>query len=77
MSQDRIMVSLGLPELRVLSYEDAGTQHEIRAEKVRCVIFCPACGTKHVQATGEERWRKIQDLPISGRGVWIESLEGD
>jgi len=72
MSQDQITISLGLPELRVLSYKDTGTEHEIRAEKVRCVIFCPACGTKHVQATGEERWRKIQDLPISGRGVWIE-----
>jgi len=66
------MISLGLPELRVLAYEDTGTQHQIRAEKVRCVVFCPGCGSKHVQATGEERWRRIQDLPISGRPVWIE-----
>lgn len=72
MSEDHITISLGLPEVRVLSYEDTGEEHRIRAEKVRCVVFCPQCGIRHVETTGEERWRTIQDLPISGRPVWIE-----
>jgi len=72
MSEDRITISLGLPELRVLAYEDTGIQHELRAEKVRCVVVCPQCGSKHGHPTGEERWRKVQDLPISGRPVRIE-----
>ena len=72
MSEDRITISLGLPEIRVLSYEQTAQEHRIRAEKVRCVVFCPKCGTSHVEAPGEERWRTIQDLPISGRPVWIE-----
>lgn len=71
MSKDRITISLGLPELCVLSYEDTGERHEIQAEKVRCVVFCPECGSKDVHPTGEERWREVQDLPISGRAVWI------
>lgn len=55
MSEDRITISLGLAEVRVLSYEDTGEEHRIQAEKVRCVVFCPRCGIRHVETTGEER----------------------
>lgn len=71
MYYDVIPVSLGLPELRILDYQDEGRSYRVWVEPIFSDSLCPRCG----QRTGvwsEERWRQVRDLPLLGRPLWLE-----
>ena len=72
MREDVIVITLGLPEFRVLHVEESDELIEIWVEKITPAEACPRCGYFSSQGY-DERWDDVWDRPLWDKGVrlWV------